>query len=81
MAGRDEPRQVATTQHQEQSATGERRNRRQTATSRGPVAAENEFVSRYVRSPRRENEFLRGQIAVKDERSRNRPDALGRPTS
>ena len=67
MAGRDEPRQVATTQHQELPSAEEVRQPPTDRDEPRPVAAESEFVSRYVARLEGENEFLRGQITVKDE--------------
>jgi hypothetical protein len=66
MAGRDEPRPVAAVSHEETPKTEEPR---QAPTSRDeprPVAAETEMATRYVTRLEGENEFLRGQITVKD---------------
>jgi hypothetical protein len=66
-AGRDEPRPVATSRDNLESPKEEPR---QVAAGRDEPrqpAAENEFVSRYVSRLEGENEFLRGQITVKDE--------------
>ena len=66
-AGRDEPRPVATMHDEEILAPKEPR---QTATDRDEprqTAAESEFASRYATRLEGENEFLRGQIAVKDD--------------
>jgi len=63
---RGEPRRVAAIDNQETASQHER----ETTTGRDeprPVAAESEFVSRYVARLEGENEFLRGQITVKDE--------------
>ena len=68
MVGRDEPRPVATSRDTEQSTASNIE--RQSPTGRDelrPAAAEGEYVSRYVARLEGENEFLRGQIAVKDE--------------
>jgi hypothetical protein len=67
MAGRDEPRQVAATSHEEVRPQEEAR---QPVTGRDEprqTAAEGEFASRYVARLEGENEFLRGQITVKDD--------------
>jgi len=66
MAGRDEPRPVAALSHEEVRAPAEVR---QPATGRDEprqTAAETNAVSRYVARLEGENEFLRGQITVKD---------------
>src|SRR5438128_187115 len=66
MAGRDEPRPVATVPHGEVRAPEEVR---QPATGRDEprqTAAEADFTSRYVGRLEGENEFLRGQVMVKD---------------
>ncbi len=67
MAGRDEPRPVATIS---EPTTPVQQDVRQPAAGRDvprQTTAESEFVSRYVARLEGENEFLRGQIAVKDE--------------
>ena len=67
MAGRDEPRPVATMSHEEVRAPDGSRD--QPATGRDEprqTAAEADFVSRYVARLEGENEFLRGQVTVKD---------------
>src|SRR4051794_34543431 len=66
MAGRDEPRPVATTPPTQMSAPEEER---QPPTDRDPPrqsAAEAEAMSRYVARLEGENGFLREQITVKD---------------
>jgi hypothetical protein len=66
MAGRDAPRPVATVSHEEVRAPEEVR---QPATGRDEprqTAVEADFVSRYVARLEGENEFLRGQVTVKD---------------
>lgn len=66
-AGRGEPRPVATGRNDEPSVAGERR---QATSSRGEPrqdAATGELMSHYIARLEGENEFLRGQIAVKDE--------------
>ena len=66
MAGRDAPRPVATMSHEEVRAPEDAR---QPTTSRDEprqTAAEADFVSRYVARLEGENEFLRGQVTVKD---------------
>ncbi|HTV30513.1 MAG TPA: hypothetical protein VMF32_22405 [Xanthobacteraceae bacterium] len=66
-AGRDEPRHAATTQHKEPRAAEEPR---QSTTGRDEsrlVAADDEFMSRYVARLEGENEFLRGQVGTKDD--------------
>jgi hypothetical protein len=66
MAGRDAPRPVAATSHEEARNSQEVR---QPATGRAEprqTAAEADFVSRYVARLEGENEFLRGQVTVKD---------------
>src|SRR3954463_487990 len=66
MVGRDAPRPVATTPPTQMSAPEEQR---QPPTDRDlprQSAAETEFVSRYVARLEGENEFLRGQVTVKD---------------
>ena len=66
MAGRDEPRPVAATSHEGVRAPEDAR---QPATGRDAprqTAAETDFVSRYVARLEGENEFLRGQVTVKD---------------
>ena len=68
MAGRGEPRLVATGRDQDVLET--ELSGRQPPTSRGEprqAAASDEMMSRYVTRLEGENEFLRGQIAVKDE--------------
>jgi hypothetical protein len=66
MVGRDAPRPVAATPPTQVSAAEEQR---QPPTDRDlprQSAAETEFVSRYVARLEGENEFLRGQVTVKD---------------
>jgi hypothetical protein len=66
MAGRDGSRPVATMSHEQVRAPEEVR---QPATGRDEprqTTAESEFVSRYVARLEGENEFLRGQVTVKD---------------
>ncbi len=66
MAGRDAPRPVAAMSHEEIRAAEDAR---QPATGRDAprqTAAEADFVSRYVARLEGENEFLRGQVTVKD---------------
>jgi hypothetical protein len=66
MAGRDEPRPVATISQPE---TPPQQDARQPTTDRDQprqTAVESEFVSRYVARLEGENEFLRGQVSVKD---------------
>lgn len=68
MASRDEPRPVATNRDTEGTQTSD--NERQPPTDHDEprqTAAESKFVSRYVARLEGENEFLRGQITVKDE--------------
>lgn len=66
MAGRDEPRPVATVTPQEVRATEEPRQPETSRDEPRPTAAENDALSRYVARLDGENEFLRGQITVKD---------------
>jgi hypothetical protein len=69
-AGRDEPRHVATGRSEETPPPAEPR---QPPTGRDESrqdAASSEMASRYVARLENENEFLRGQIAVKDEQIR-----------
>jgi hypothetical protein len=66
-AGRDEPRPVATTFTDESFGP---QDPRQPPTGRDEprqTAATDETASRYVAGLERENEFLRGQISVKDD--------------
>lgn len=66
MAGRDVPRQVPTIRQQAAPAADDAR---QPPTDRDEprrVAAGSEYVSRYVARLEGENEFLRGQVTVKD---------------
>ena len=63
---RGEPRPVATTDDQETAPQHERQTTTSTDQPR-PAAANDEMVSRYVARLEGENEFLRGQITVKDE--------------
>jgi hypothetical protein len=66
MAGRDAPRPVAAMSQQEVRAPEDTQ---QPATGRDEprqTAAEADFVSRYVARLEGENEFLRGQVTVKD---------------
>jgi hypothetical protein len=65
-AGRDEPRPVAPLRDEETRVEQEPR---QVVTSRDeprPAATEDDGAARYVARLENENEFLRGQIAVKD---------------
>jgi len=67
VAGRDEPRPVATSRSEE---TPRSEDTGGGATSRDvprPVAANDEMVSRYVARLEGENEFLRGQVGTKDD--------------
>ena len=66
-ASRDEPRPAATTSHQEARAPEEVRPAPTGRDEPRQAAANDEMVSRYVVRLEGENEFLRGQIAVKDE--------------
>lgn len=66
-AGRDEPRHVATIDHEEVPIAPEQR---QPPTGRDEPrqdAAIDEMRSRYVARVEEENEFLRGQVRTKDE--------------
>jgi hypothetical protein len=67
MAGRDEPRPVAT--DRDTDTYHGSNDERQPPTGRDQprqTAAESEYVSRYVARLEGENEFLRGQVSVKD---------------
>ena len=66
MAGRDEPRPVATTVAQEVPTRDEPRQPETSRDEPRPTATESEFVSRYVARLEGENEFLREQVTVKD---------------
>src|SRR4051812_7601556 len=66
MVGRDAPRPVATTPPMQMSAAEEQRQPPTDRDSPRQSAAETEFVSRYVARLEGENEFLRGQVTVKD---------------
>jgi hypothetical protein len=66
LAGRDEPRQVATPQQQEIPAPTEVRPAPTGLDQPRQTAAEAEAVSRYVARLEGENGFLREQITVKD---------------
>ncbi|HTW54276.1 MAG TPA: hypothetical protein VME45_20480 [Stellaceae bacterium] len=66
-ASRDEPRHVATIDHEE---TRDATQRRQPPTGRDEPrqdAANDAMLSRYVAHVEEENEFLRGQVRTKDE--------------
>ncbi len=66
-AGRDEPRHVATIDHEESRVVQEQR---QPPTGRDEPrqdAANDAMMSRYVAHVEEENEFLRGQVRTKDE--------------
>jgi len=66
MAGRDEPRPVATTSHEQLQGSAEVREPATGHDEPRQTAAESDAVSRYVARLEGENEFLRGQITVKD---------------
>jgi hypothetical protein len=66
-AGRDEPRLVATSHHQETPHSDDTGSGATGRDEPRPVAREAEAVSRYVVRLEGENEFLRGQIGVKDD--------------
>src|SRR3954470_10306374 len=66
LAGRDEPRLVAPVSQQENSAPPEPRPAPTSLDQPRSAAAEAEAVSRYVARLEGENEFLRGQVTVKD---------------
>jgi hypothetical protein len=66
MVGRDAPRPVATTPPTPVSAPAEQRQPPTDRDAPRQSAAETEFVSRYVARLEGENEFLRGQVTVKD---------------
>ena len=66
MAGRDEPRRVAATLPQEIGTAEEPRQPETGRDEPRQTAAEANFVSRYVARLEGENEFLRGQVSVKD---------------
>ena len=66
MVGRDEPRPVAAALPQEVRASEELRQPETGRDEPRQTAAESEFVSRYVARLEGENEFLRGQVTVKD---------------
>ena len=66
MAGRDEPRPVATVSSAPIAVSEEVRPPAASRDEPRPTATENEAVSRYVARLEGENEFLRGQITVKD---------------
>ena len=66
MAGRDEPRPVAARSQQETPPPTEQRPAPTSLDQPRQTAAEAEFVSRYVARLEGENEFLRGQVTVKD---------------
>ena len=66
-AGRDEPRRVATSHHEETRRDQEIETAATRRDEPRPAAANDEMVSRYVARLEGENEFLRGQITVKDE--------------
>src|SRR3954468_14893168 len=66
LAGRDAPRPVAPVSQQENPAPPEPRPAPTSLDQPRQTAAETEFVSRYVARLEGENEFLRGQVTVKD---------------
>jgi hypothetical protein len=66
MVGRDVPRPVATTPPTQVSAPEDPRQPPTDRDQPRQSAAETEFVSRYVARLEGENEFLRGQVTVKD---------------
>jgi hypothetical protein len=66
MAGRDEPRPVAATLPPEVRTPDEPRQPETGGDPPRQTAAEANFVSRYVARLEGENEFLRGQVSVKD---------------
>src|SRR4051794_30261756 len=66
LAGRDEPRQVATVSQPETQAPTEPRLALTSLDQPRQTAAEAEAASRYVARLEGENEFLRGQVTVKD---------------
>jgi len=66
MAGRDEPRPVAARLPQEIQASTEPRQPETSRDEPRQTAAESDAVSRYIARLEGENEFLRGQITVKD---------------
>jgi len=66
-AGRGEPRPVATTVREEVLAPQEPRQRPAGRDEPRPAATSDEMDLRYVTILEKENEFLRGQITVKDE--------------
>src|SRR5947207_1171516 len=66
MAGRDEPRSVAATLPQEVLTPEESRQPETGRDELRQTAPEANFVSRYVARLEGENEFLRGQVTVKD---------------
>src|SRR5437764_7047971 len=67
LAGRDEPRPVAAALPREVSGPDEIRQPETGRDEPRQTAADAEFVSRYVSRLEGENEFLRGQITVKDD--------------
>lgn len=66
MAGRDTPRPVAAMSDAETRAPEDARQPATGRDERRQTAAEADFVSRYVARLEGENEFLRGQVTVKD---------------
>src|SRR5262249_43755913 len=64
--GRDEPRPVATSRDNPETPTEQQRPVATSPDLSRPVAANEEVMSRYVARIEGENEFLRGQITVKD---------------
>jgi len=66
-ASRDEPRPAATISHQERPAPEEVRPAPTGRDEPRQAATETEFAPRYVALLEGENEFLRGQITVKDD--------------
>ena len=66
MAGRDAPRLAATIVEQETEPRPEQRPAATSPDQPRPAAAETDAASRYVARLEGENEFLRGQVTVKD---------------
>ena len=64
--GRDEPRSVATSVVQENEEGDPRQTPATSSEQSRPVATETPDTSRYVTRLESENEFLRGQVVVKD---------------
>jgi len=65
-AGRDEPRSVATSVVQENKDGDSQQTPASHSDQPRPVATETPDTSRYVARIESENEFLRGQVVVKD---------------